>query len=244
MSRNVFLVTSLILNIGLLAVCLFRNKHTGSAANAAVPEEMAQSTPSRALTWSQLESADYPTYIENLRRVGCPELTIREIVRADLNDLFAPKRQALVAKLAGVSSTLEEHNQLESGLRRLSQEQARVFDSLFGIAESAETAQDGLERRPPVRPRRQETQSTTVEMPLVFKPIDTNRLSFSADQIETIDRVRASFTAELGTNQDVNSAEYMHQWQKAQQQADNVLSGMLGVEVFLQYQAATEQLQN
>src|SRR5437879_3228181 len=34
--------------------------------------------------WRQLESEDYAQYVANLRKVGCPEKTIRDIVVADL----------------------------------------------------------------------------------------------------------------------------------------------------------------
>ena len=40
-------------------------------------------------SWDQVESPDYPTYIANLRDVGCPEQTIRDIIIADVNALYA-----------------------------------------------------------------------------------------------------------------------------------------------------------
>jgi hypothetical protein len=42
--------------------------------------------------WSEIESDDYPTFIANLRRIGCPELTIRDIIVADVNQIFAQRR--------------------------------------------------------------------------------------------------------------------------------------------------------
>src|SRR5436305_6744109 len=42
-------------------------------------------------TWSEIESSDYRTYIANLRRGGCPEKTIRDIIVADVNDLYAER---------------------------------------------------------------------------------------------------------------------------------------------------------
>src|SRR6476620_576439 len=42
-------------------------------------------------TWSEIESPDYRTYIANLRRGGCPEKTIRDIIVADVNDLYADR---------------------------------------------------------------------------------------------------------------------------------------------------------
>jgi LysM repeat protein len=43
-------------------------------------------------TWQEIETADYPTYIANLRDIGCPEPTIRDIIIADINALYARKR--------------------------------------------------------------------------------------------------------------------------------------------------------
>lgn len=42
--------------------------------------------------WSQIESADYRQYIANLRSVGCPEQTIRDLVLTDVMRLYAQMR--------------------------------------------------------------------------------------------------------------------------------------------------------
>ena len=44
-------------------------------------------------SWSELESPDYAKYIANLRDIACPEQTIRDIIIADVNALYA-RRQA------------------------------------------------------------------------------------------------------------------------------------------------------
>src|SRR5687767_8219127 len=41
--------------------------------------------------WSEVESADYKEYIAKLRAVLCPEDTIRDIIVADINKLYAPR---------------------------------------------------------------------------------------------------------------------------------------------------------
>src|SRR6266571_2294266 len=41
----------------------------------------------RLLDWRKVESEDYKKYIANLRAVGCPEKTIRDVIVADVNDL-------------------------------------------------------------------------------------------------------------------------------------------------------------
>jgi hypothetical protein len=45
--------------------------------------------------WRLVESEDYKKYIANLRAIGCPEETIRDIIIADVNKLFASRKQAL-----------------------------------------------------------------------------------------------------------------------------------------------------
>jgi hypothetical protein len=46
----------------------------------------------RPLRWSDLESTNYHRYIANLRSVGCPEETIRDIIVAEVDDIFAERR--------------------------------------------------------------------------------------------------------------------------------------------------------
>lgn len=45
----------------------------------------------QGFSWSEIESLDFPAYIANLRRIGCPEKTIRDIIVAEVNDLFADR---------------------------------------------------------------------------------------------------------------------------------------------------------
>lgn len=43
--------------------------------------------------WRQVESDDYKKYIANLRAIGCPERTIRDIITADVNELFKERER-------------------------------------------------------------------------------------------------------------------------------------------------------
>jgi hypothetical protein len=45
--------------------------------------------------WSEVESADFRQYIANLRAIGCPEATIRDMVAADLIQLYASHAAAI-----------------------------------------------------------------------------------------------------------------------------------------------------
>ena len=52
-------------------------------------------TQTNQLDWSSLESSDYREYIANLRSVGCPEATIRDIIMTDVMRLYAQRRGQL-----------------------------------------------------------------------------------------------------------------------------------------------------
>jgi hypothetical protein len=47
-------------------------------------------------TWRQVESTDYRTYIANLRAIGCPEPTIRDIIAAEVGILYDRKRAEVI----------------------------------------------------------------------------------------------------------------------------------------------------
>ncbi|MBC8094698.1 MAG: hypothetical protein H7Y43_02690 [Akkermansiaceae bacterium] len=51
--------------------------------------------------WSQIAADDLKVYRDNLLAVGCPELTMREIIRAEINERFGPRRRAIFAGAQG-----------------------------------------------------------------------------------------------------------------------------------------------
>jgi len=75
-----------------------------------------------ALTWAALESEDYRQYMDNLRRVGCPEETVTDIIVADVRKLFGRERAKVPA---GSSETRRQ-------LARIDQQEAQVLESLLG----------------------------------------------------------------------------------------------------------------
>lgn len=111
MNAKRFLILSASLNVLLLAL-VFRSDTTlpaevelkqRSIARETSPIAIARSTASsaevitnifvREITWEQVESPDYGEYISNLRAIGCPEETIRDIILADVNKLYDEKKK-------------------------------------------------------------------------------------------------------------------------------------------------------
>ena len=64
-----------------------------SSPSPALVLDSQHSTPARTFTWEAVESPDYREYIANLRAIGCPEETIRDIIVADVDKLYAAKRR-------------------------------------------------------------------------------------------------------------------------------------------------------
>ena len=100
---------SLLLNAILAAAIILSLRKTPPVAQAPVAAAPASSmiSPSPPVTtppspglpfqWSQIASPDLKIYRDNLRAIGCPELTVREIIRAVINENFGTRRRDLLA---------------------------------------------------------------------------------------------------------------------------------------------------
>ncbi|MFA6543489.1 MAG: hypothetical protein WCS99_03635 [Limisphaerales bacterium] len=114
MNPKLLLIISLAINVALGAALMKQQPPAGppqTAPLAAKPEPQkpaaAPAVKTRTVTqivtnsvaqkfdWSRVESDDYRKYIANLRSIGCPEETIRDIITADVNKLYESKRKAL-----------------------------------------------------------------------------------------------------------------------------------------------------
>lgn len=116
-SRNL-LLASILLNVGLLAGFAWHISRAPAptdaksapaaapatapagpakrgSATAPEPAPMPASARAEAFNWRNVESEDYKKYIANLRAIGCPEETIKDIIIADVNKLYTPKIEAL-----------------------------------------------------------------------------------------------------------------------------------------------------
>jgi LysM repeat protein len=98
MRWRVIAITSLGVNVVLAAVCLFSARHYIRRTSELVAKLGFASPPRtnivvrrQIFSWHEVESPDYQTYIENLRAINCPEQTIRDIIIADVNSMFAKR---------------------------------------------------------------------------------------------------------------------------------------------------------
>lgn len=89
--------------------------------------------------WSQLESSDFHQYMANLREIGCPEETIRDLIIAEVDKMFAPRFAALAAetqKFEHWRSRSKPGNILLTQLRALQDERKALLRELLGIEDA------------------------------------------------------------------------------------------------------------
>ena len=98
MRWRVLLFLSLLANVLLAVGLAFSARHASSSPVASLEDTNSPVIKTNVevrrqfLSWSHVESPDYSAYIANLRSIGCPEQTIRDIIIADVNALYAKRR--------------------------------------------------------------------------------------------------------------------------------------------------------
>lgn len=114
-TRSNLLVVSMILNLGLLlglGYLLTKSEKTtepeeaqSQQLNSSVDSSLSGDSPDLDLPspekaipkiWNLLEAEDYPTFIANLRKIGCPDETIRLLVAAEINEKYAQQMKELI----------------------------------------------------------------------------------------------------------------------------------------------------
>jgi hypothetical protein len=153
MKTKVILILSLCLN--LLAGAYWLKSRPAAVADSALaqqsstaptpldraPAETPPSTPTaNTFDWRMVESDDYRQYIENLRAIGCPEETIRDIIIADVKKLFDARKKEMRAvsgakfefwKTSGMFGDMLDEDRLKQK-QELAQERKDLLKALLG----------------------------------------------------------------------------------------------------------------
>ncbi len=148
------IVVNLVCIVGLFWVLADRQPSTVTnlAAPVATPttshQSFSQAAPTERVVrevesfhWSQIESDNYQTYVENLRRIGCPEETIRDLVKQDLDKAYDQRKADVLTKSptrkdywkTGHPNTLAQPSSTtRSQMAQLDHEKNEVLGNLFG----------------------------------------------------------------------------------------------------------------
>ena len=156
MNWRVFAVLSLMLNLG-LALCLVFSS-TGSppaAPGASQPPARSRGTPAADVPsdhdgsvkydvarfdWSQVASSELRAYRDNLRAIGCPEATVRDILTSVVEADYRERVRVLIRPYAAqfwdtLVRFLADNKSMEEVVDRMKQlesEKNRQLEELFG----------------------------------------------------------------------------------------------------------------
>ncbi|MCD6051868.1 MAG: hypothetical protein K0Q55_3277 [Verrucomicrobia bacterium] len=96
----------------------------------------------KQINWQVVESADYKKYIANLRSIGCPEETIHDIIKADVDKLYAARRKEITKPKAefkywetGMQALMGDatNPEIVDKLQALALEKRALLKELLGI---------------------------------------------------------------------------------------------------------------
>jgi hypothetical protein len=191
------------------------------SAKAALLETSATTSLESSFRWSQLESSDYRVYVANLRLIGCPERTLRDIIEADVESLYSARRRELHSP----------ENDSGPWSRR---EAVHLVAFLLGAgpaAEQAELADKPVESHPDA--------VAQLRVPLVLRTLDTSSLELAPEQLEAIAQLREEFLKRFGAlAQNIADPAYRELWEKAQPEIDDALAGTIGRKAYLELESA------
>lgn len=228
---------SILLNLVLAGILVFGWESRRPAANAMVVPATVAAAPAVAeaktvvvktlppetkpFHWSQLESSDdYRVFVANLRRAGCPEPTVEDIVRGDAERAFFAKRSEL-----HVDGT-------EPGPWS-GQSQVHLVAYLLGQAPAATSETPGPANRLQPGP--------PPSYPLFLQNVDLNAAGLTEDQKQHVAEIREEFIESIGgPNQDPADPAYLARWRRAQHVADEELRGWLGFQGVINYGLAAD----
>ncbi|MBX3745214.1 MAG: hypothetical protein KF833_07870 [Verrucomicrobiae bacterium] len=195
-----------------------------SATSTSTAGPVVTHTVVREMSWQHVESPDYREYIANLRAIGCPEETIRDIIRADVNKLYDEKKKLARGApkkfeywkagnpLAGMAGLMGDPEALQQ-MRALEEEKNAVLRAL------------GIEPDP---------------MSQMLAAVGGNPMEAMFDFLPEARRtglmqVMADFQSKLVESAGDMANDHGAMW-KAQREMEDAIRAMLSPEEFLDYQ--------
>lgn len=210
--------------------------------------------------WSQLETPDFATYVKNLRGIGCPEATIRDIVGGELTEIYSQKRREAGSQSQG--------KLLEAEMMKLQTEQDHLLtkltapaavEALPGGAVPAMAAAQTPAATTPAASAGISAASPVADIPVAFtygsKPADVitqqgsqavlngqdSSAGLNPAVAKSLTGIKQDFVQSVGDTSNPDSEAYRLRWQQARQHADERFSSMYGGDAFVRAQAQALQ---
>ena len=199
-----------------------------------------------AFRWQQLEAPDFPTFVKNLRAIGCPEATIRDIISGELREIQQTKQQQVAqspqSRTAGGAASTPRLMQAE--FEQLQKEQERQLAVLLGPA-AAGTAGAVAASQTPAAGTSTGTSGPAAANPKVAEAAQTpaaflvnkSTLQATPAQAAALNQMQSDFSnAVQASGQDPSSPAYRMRWDAARHNSDEQFSSLFGGDRFIQTQ--------
>lgn len=259
------LLASFMMNLALLAALIVlwqgRREQPALTVSATSVQALRKSnkvkTPAAkaaAFHWRLLDAPDFTTFVKNLRAIGCPELTIRDIVVGELMEIYEEKRQAVAATASGALLAAE--------ISKLQTEQTQLLAHLtvsptttippvtVAAVQSTPTATSGSK---PDAPAGTVNQAISVPAAFTYGTTASTALTQDGSQVmltsgvngsqlppaatTALQQMQSEFVAALGdTVRQPDSPLYRQRWNTAQRDSDERFSSLFGGDAFISTQ--------
>lgn len=261
-------VLSLALNVGLVVACAWAWQGRKPLPPAPVTAAATSTVQAKArpapppFHWRQLDAPDFATYAQNLRDIGCPEVTIADIIQAELRAIYDGRRAEIRQELAAAPLSA---GVLDQRLRQVTVEETAAFAAVLPPvpAGSAATspvppdpaqggaASDPGASAPPAVPVVTSTFKpvafVTGEDPALPAPVEALSLTPTDPALDTataavLTSIRQDFGSTMAAaGADTSSAVYHERWQAAQRRSDDTFSSLFGGDAYVRAQIQAAQ---
>lgn len=229
------------------------------AATPAPKNNFQQARPfapakSPAFQWSQLEAPDFATFVKNLRGIGCPEATIRDILAGEVNEIYEQKIQALMQQpgASGGHGSKQAGPAAQAARNQLNQEKAQLLAHLLSPAAVGEIAATQSAPQAAAASASTPSRTSATMTPAAFLVGNHPEQSGNSQELSTtatdprldegtrqvVEQMRTRFANSLQTAGplDPNSPEYYEIWDKSRRASDDHFSSMFGGDAFIKAQ--------
>lgn len=228
-----------------------------AAKEKKIPTKAAAFAKAPAFQWSQLEAPDFPTFVKNLRAIGCPEVTIRDILAGEVDEIYELKSQASMQQAStadGYTSKSHAGTAAQATLNQLNQEKTQLLESLMSPVSVGDTAaaHSGAQAAPPNASGSMPPPNRATMTPAAFlvgnnpqQPGNGQELSTTATDPQLdpgtrqlVEQMRTRFASSLETAGplDPASPEYFEIWDKSRRASDDRFSSTFGGDALIKAQ--------
>ncbi|WP_395718918.1 hypothetical protein [Prosthecobacter sp.] len=200
-----------------------------------------EKAPPPSLNWKQVEAPDFPTYIANLRKVGCPEPTLRAIVQMELSQALRARQQDAGGPINEATLVAEEKQLLESllGVQSAAPPEAstQVAAQPAGNPAPESSARPSITAYAPAAFLVGNAADDPVLTPEGLSTLPTDS-TLPPETLQRLGDMRRQFGEQVSSSatSDQNEMDQERQWRKARRESDDIFISRYGGDYFMRVQ--------